>query len=191
MSSIGRKRALRHERLSDDPVPLLKRRGTERDPYVEYWVAHNYQLFKEPTNPMEYLFSRPKSLRRAKSSTGFYTQSESGSNKSKNGYNDENFEIYLQSKGSFMGKHKDGISNDSKELCRRLLEVEHIVPRDTVFDQAAFESACERVRKQSEMGVVIRIIGELIVPSAECAIDLGHVTFEHLISKVNEVWDPT
>ncbi|KAM5462666.1 hypothetical protein MauCBS54593_007885 [Microsporum audouinii] len=36
---------------------------------------------------------------------------------------------------------------------------------------------------------VIRIIGELIVPSAECAIDLGHVAFKHLISKVDEDWD--
>ncbi|KAM5451727.1 hypothetical protein MaudCBS49596_003554 [Microsporum audouinii] len=187
-SSTTSKKSLQHERVSEDPAPL-KHYRTEKDPYVEYWVAHKYQISKEPiaTNPMEYWFARPKALRQTKSSTSLYTQSESGSNK--NRYDDKNFEIFLQSKGSFMEDDEDGISGDSKELCQLLLEKGHIVPpRDTVFDQVAFKSTCRRVETQSEMGV-IRIIGELIVPSAECAIGLGHVAFKHLISKVNEVWD--
>lgn len=91
--STTSKKSLQHERVSEDPVPPLKHHRTDKDPYVEYWVAHKYQLPKEPiaTNPVECWFARPKALRRAESSTSLYTQSESGS--SKNRYNDKNFEI--------------------------------------------------------------------------------------------------
>nr|KMM71465.1 hypothetical protein CPAG_07772 [Coccidioides posadasii RMSCC 3488] len=61
-------------------------------------------------------------------------------------------------------------------------------PRETVFEQCAFELTCRRLQKKNEAGV-IRIIGELIVPSAESAINLSHVTFPHLVVSVNEGWD--
>ncbi|KKZ62132.1 hypothetical protein EMCG_03376 [[Emmonsia] crescens] len=44
------------------------------------------------------------------------------------------------------------------------------------------------VRWWNEIGV-IRVIGELIIPSAEEAIDPGHVSFQYLIKSVNEAWN--
>lgn len=140
---------------------------------------------------MEDFLARPKtpSLRRTKSNASLNGPSETSSREAKSRpYTDKNYEVFLESKGIFLDDHKDGITSDSKNFCRKLLERDLKTPRGTRFDDDVFESTCQRIRKKNETGV-IRVIGELIVPSAEGAIDHGHISFQRLIESVNEGWD--
>ncbi|EQL33493.1 hypothetical protein BDBG_01427 [Blastomyces gilchristii SLH14081] len=175
------------ERPSDNPDPPSKRSRTSKDRLIEHWTLNEYKWPQNPSKPdiIEHCLARPKtpSLRRMKPNSG-----ETISQVKSRPYTDKNYEVYLETKGSFMGRHKDDITRDSKDFYQKLLMKDTKVPRDTVFDDKAFRSTCDRLRKYNETGV-IRIIGELIVPSAESAIDLGHVTFPHLIVSMNDGWD--
>ncbi|OJD11967.1 hypothetical protein AJ78_07368 [Emergomyces pasteurianus Ep9510] len=107
--------------------------------------------------------SKTLPLRRMKSNSSLTTPSDTSSR---------------EAKSSFMERHKNDITRDSKDFYQKLLTKDTKVPRDTVFEDDAFESSssCKRLNKYNEAGV-IQIIGELIVPSARSAIDLGRVTY--------------
>ncbi|QSS52297.1 hypothetical protein I7I53_07891 [Histoplasma capsulatum var. duboisii H88] len=182
------KRSFQYECIPQDST---KRQRHIEDPYVEYWLSHRYQVSTAPLirDPMEYLHARPKSssLRRTKSSTVLDEPSETSS-RPRNTYSHTNFEAFLQTKGSFMDDYSDGPKNESRHLCQELLQNDLIItPRNTVFDDSIFSSVCSKLRKKNETGVV-RIISELIVPSADIAICRGHVKFEHLVVSINEAW---
>lgn len=138
---------------------------------------------------MEYWHAwlKTSSLRQTKSNTSLNEPSEISSS-TRNKYCDKNFEIFLQTKGSFMDDYSDGVKNESRLLCQELLQNALITPRDTVFDDSIFSSVCSKLRSKSETGVV-RTIGELIVPSADIAICRGHVKFKHLVVSIDEAWD--
>ncbi|QSS51996.1 hypothetical protein I7I53_07483 [Histoplasma capsulatum var. duboisii H88] len=181
------------ERLSDNPDPPSKRPRTNRDRLIEHWTLNEYRWPENPLerDTMEHFLARPKSpsLRRTKSNGSLNAPSETSSREAKSRpYTDKNYEVYLEIKGSFMERHKNGVSGDSMDFYQELLVKDVEVPKDTVFEDNAFESTCERLSKYNETGV-IRIIGELIVPSAGSAMDLGRVTFPHLVVSVNESWD--
>ncbi|EDN11067.1 conserved hypothetical protein [Histoplasma mississippiense (nom. inval.)] len=181
------------ERPSDNPDPPSKRPRTDKNRLVEHWTHNKFtwpEKLSEP-NTMEHFLARPNtpSLRRTKSNGSLTTASETSSREAKSRpYTNKNYDTYLETKGCFMYDHDDGIDSDSKSTCRQILSANPKVPKGTVFEQCAFESTCRRLQKKNEAGVT-RIIGELIVPSAESAIDLSHVTFPHLVVSVNEGWD--
>ncbi|QSS59396.1 hypothetical protein I7I51_08831 [Histoplasma capsulatum] len=181
------------ERPSDNPDPPSKRSRTDKNRLIEHWTRNEFtwpEKLPEP-NPMEHFLARPNtpSLRRTKSNSSLTTATETSSREAKSRpYTNKNYDTYLETKGCFMYDHDDGIDRDSKSACRQILGANPEVPKRTVFEQCAFESTCRRLQKKNETGV-IRIIGELIVPSAESAIDLSHVTFPHLVVSVNEGWD--
>ncbi|OJD25386.1 hypothetical protein ACJ73_03247 [Blastomyces percursus] len=169
-----------------------KRPRVEKDKLIEHWVS-NYEWPKSPLeiDNVEAFFVRQKtsSLRRTKSNASLNGPSESSSREAKRRpCTDKNYEVFLESKGIFLDDHKDGITSDSKNSCRRLLEKDSETPSGTRFDDGVFELTCQRIRKQNETGV-IRVIAELIVPSAEGEIDHGRVSFQHLVESVNEGWD--
>lgn len=84
-----------------------------------------------------------------------------------------------------MGNHENGISRSCKMVCKELLENNNReAPKGTKFDDEVFESTCERLQRQNETAI-LRKIADLIVPSAEDAIDLGCVKFKHLVESVN------
>ncbi|KAG5298290.1 hypothetical protein I7I48_07695 [Histoplasma ohiense] len=182
------KRSFQYECIPQDST---KRQRHIQDPYVEYWLSHRYQVSTAPLirDPMEYLHARltTSSLRRTKSSTGLDEPSETSS-RPRNPYSHRNFETFLQTKGSFMRDYSDGLKNESLHLCQELLQ-NHliIIPRNTVFDDSIFSSVCSKLESKNEIGVV-RIISELIVPSADIAICRGHFKFEHLVVSINEAW---
>ncbi|KAL2374567.1 hypothetical protein RJ035_001444 [Blastomyces gilchristii] len=200
-SSISsQQRSPKHKRLhpepecpSDNPDPSSKRPRTDKNRLVEHWTHNKFtwpKMLSEP-NTMEHFLARPNtpSLRRTKSNGSLITVSETSSREAKSRpYTNKNYDTYLETKGCFMYDHDDGIDSNSKSTCRQILSANPKVPKGTVFEQCAFESTCRRLQKKNEAGVT-RIIGELIVPSAESAIDLSHVTFPHLVVSVNEGWD--
>ncbi|KAG5297533.1 hypothetical protein I7I48_06665 [Histoplasma ohiense] len=156
---------------------------------IEHWVS-NYEWPKSPleVDIMEDFLvqQQTQSLPRTKSTTSL-NETTSREIKSRP-YTNKNYEVFLESKGIFLDDHKDGITSDSKNFCRRLLEKYSETPSGTRFDDDVFKSTCQRLRKKNEAGV-IRIIAEFIVPSAEGAIDRGRISFQHLVESVNESWD--
>ncbi|EFW13450.1 hypothetical protein D8B26_001435 [Coccidioides posadasii str. Silveira] len=182
----------RHSEPEHPSYHRPKRPRVEEDKLIEHWVS-NYEWPKSPleVDTMETFFVRQKtpSLRRTKSNASLNGPSETSSREAKSRpYTDKNYEVFLESKGIFLDDHKDGITSDSKISCRRLLEKDSETPSGTRFDDGVFELTCQRIRKKNETGV-IRVIAELIVPSAEGAIDHGRVSFQHLVESVNEGWD--
>ncbi|OJD13679.1 hypothetical protein ACJ73_09178 [Blastomyces percursus] len=181
------------ERASDNLDPPSKRPRTDKDRLIEHWTRNKFTWPEKLSelDTMEHFLARPKtpSLCRTKSNGSLNTASETSSREAKSRpYTNKNYDTYLETKGCFIYDHDDGIDSDSKSVCHQLLSANPEVPKATVFEEGAFESTCRRIQKKNETGV-IRIIGELIVPSAESAIDLNHVTFPHLVVSVNEAWD--
>jgi hypothetical protein len=65
-----------------------------------------------------------------------------------------------------MGKYEEDISDESKNLCRTLLETPQPFPEGTLFADDLFEETCEVIRNKNKTRV-IRDIAQLIVSCAE------------------------
>ncbi|KAK2745567.1 hypothetical protein FQN57_003692 [Myotisia sp. PD_48] len=178
---------------ASEPIPRIR---SKNDLYVEYWCNNKYRVSIQPLtlDQMEHWHARtkPPSLWQTKSSSSLSAQSEAvsqltRSQKAKR-YENKNFEVYLQTKGSFMKNRAVGINNKSRTLCQQLLTNDFATLCDTVFDDRIFESTCEIIQEKNETAI-IRIIGELLVPSAEVAIARGGINFKHLAVSFNEGWD--
>ena len=98
------------------------------------------------------------------------------------------FEIQLKECGSFMDNYGEGITAESKELCKKLLQAPQPPPEHTLFsDDKLFEKTCKRIRGENEAKVV-RDIAQLIVPSAEILADRGAEHLEILRETINACW---
>ena len=64
-----------------------------------------------------------------------------------------------------MNEHELGISDRSKDLCRRMLEKKHAPPENTIFYDEVFDEACRKLRNKNEARI-IQDIARLLVPSA-------------------------
>ncbi|KAK4647084.1 uncharacterized protein QC761_0025640 [Podospora bellae-mahoneyi] len=87
-----------------------------------------------------------------------------------------------------MGKSELGIIDESKTLCRTLLETTQAQPQDCLFRSDVFESTCRMVKDRNQARV-IRDIAPLIVPPAEIFYIYGAGHLKHLIESVNEGWN--
>ncbi|KAK2781847.1 hypothetical protein FQN52_001341 [Onygenales sp. PD_12] len=174
------------DRPSDTYEPPLKRPRTDKDMLIEHWTQNQFmwpEKFIPEPSIIEQSFARPKppSLRRTKSNVSLNTASETT-------YANKNYETYLETKGCFMYDYDDYVAISSQSICRKLRRSKTRIPRDTVFDVGVFESTCRRVQTKNKTGL-IRLIGELIVPSAESIIDHGNDACQYLIVSVDEAWD--
>ncbi|KAF1978851.1 hypothetical protein BU23DRAFT_586690 [Bimuria novae-zelandiae CBS 107.79] len=91
-------------------------------------------------------------------------------------YRHPRYEGQLRERGSFMGKHEEGITAESKELCGKLLRAPQLQPEHTLFDEDLFEDTLDMIKGRNETRV-IRDIAQLIVPPGEI---LAHRGAEHL-----------
>lgn len=103
-------------------------------------------------------------------------------------YKDPRYKTLLETLGTFMrtyvGTNEVGISADSERLCKRLLETEQRVPKDSLFNDNIFWKTCDRLNSRNEAKVV-QDIGRLLVPSAE-ALAMRGPKLECLIESVNK-----
>ncbi|KAF4480035.1 hypothetical protein FAGAP_12236 [Fusarium agapanthi] len=102
-------------------------------------------------------------------------------------YRNPRYKTLLETKGSFMDKSELGITDESKSLCRTLLEKEQQTPKDTLFRDDIFEVTCQKVEDRNEIRI-IRDITPLIVPSAETLATYGKKELDCLIESTNEGW---
>ena len=130
----------------------------------------------------------PTSLRRKQSDSSLTGSSDQKKRESKSyAYRDTRYTTLLESKGSFMNKSDLGITDASKNLCRRLLDSEHDVLKDSLFRDDLFERTCRNIQDRNESRI-IQDIARLIVPSAETLATYGATNLNHLIEGVDEGW---
>lgn len=94
----------------------------------------------------------------------------------------------LETKGIYMKEDEKGPEEESKELCRKLLEEDQDVPLVSRFSDEVFKSTCQRIDGRNE-AKVIQNITRLIVPSAEELADFGAEHLECLVEAVNAGWN--
>ena len=145
-------------------------------PVVQY-VEINGMRYPRP-------IKKVPSLRWKKSDTGLTGSSDQ---KKIAQYRDPHYNALLEAKGSFMENSHMGITDASKSLCRRLLESEQDVPKDSLFRDDLFERTCQNIQDRNE-AMIIKDITRLIVPSAEILAIYGARHLDHLIENVNEGW---
>jgi len=90
--------------------------------------------------------------------------------------------------GRYVGEKEDGVSKESKDICRTLLETKQPVPEDSMFHDDFFEDTCEMIQNRNEAKVV-QDIARLIVPSAQSLAVRGAKHLKCLIESVNEGWN--
>jgi len=169
-----------------DPVAFWAKEG--RWPEEQDWPEETSEI----DFIMDRLLARKKSssnLRKRSISAISTTPSDQKLREEKSApYRDPRYKALLETKGSFMDKSELGVIDESKTLCRTLLEIAQAEPQNSLFRSNIFESTCRKVEDRNEVRV-IRDITPLIVPPAEILCTYGASHLKHLIESVNEGWN--
>ncbi|KAI4159027.1 MAG: hypothetical protein LQ342_006928 [Letrouitia transgressa] len=162
------------------------REDLEEDDWLE-------EQMENPIQDIKYVevngFRLPCPIRKTPTSDSSLNESCDQTNREKKSapYRNIRYATLLEGKGSYMYKSNLGIINRSKDLYRRLLELEQFVPKDSLFRNDLFEEACRKIEDRNEARV-IQDIARLVVPSAETFATYGAKHLKHLIEGVNEGW---
>ena len=152
----------------------------------EYLTKEPFREMQALTHP-HHFFARPPLSR--KESQSLKTPSDQPSQGGKSSqYNNPEYEIRLEQKGSYMYRSPLGITDTSRDLCRTLLEEEQIIPQDTLFRDDLFDETCKSVQGRNE-AMIIRDITPLICPSAQVLRIHGTKYLNLLCESVNEAWN--
>ncbi len=191
-----------------DPLEYWIRTGRWRKEYFEQdsqvrddfeqdsWLEHEMEQSNQVVQYVEIDERRyprpirkvPTSIRRKPSDSSLSGSSDQKKRECKSApYRDTRYTTLLAAKGSFTDKSDLGITEASKSLCRRLLESEQDVPKDSLFRDDLFEKTCRKIQDRNEARV-IQDISRLIVPSAETLATYGATDLDHLIEGVNDGW---
>lgn len=103
-------------------------------------------------------------------------------------YTNPRYKDLLAARKSFMNESKLGITDDSENLCRQLLDEEQTIPHDSLFGDDFFASTCQAVQYRNEARI-LRDISPLLVPSAENLAIYGAKELKILIESINEGWN--
>ncbi|KAL6797641.1 hypothetical protein GGI42DRAFT_329376 [Trichoderma sp. SZMC 28013] len=174
-------------------------RDTELMDPISVWVRDHQWPPGFGRLGMEYAFARKRRdvfpLRRrsisassAPSSASFVTPSDERPREEKSApYRDARYVVLLNTKGAYMETSEQGILDESKQICRDLLQNEQQVPQGTIFEDAVFEKACTNLVKANEVRV-IQDFARLLVPSAE-TLGLYAKPLAILTESVNAGWN--
>ncbi|KAL9019937.1 MAG: hypothetical protein Q9185_002791 [Variospora sp. 1 TL-2023] len=157
-----------------------------RDWLQEYFTKEPVQEMQAFTHP-HHFFARPRLSR--KESQSLKTPSDQPSQGGKSSqYNNPEYEMRLEQKGSYMYRSPLGITETSRDLCRTLLDEEQIIPQDTLFRNDLFDETCRSVQGRNE-AMIVRDITPLICPSAQVLRIHGAKHLNLLCESVNEAWN--
>ncbi|KIA75749.1 hypothetical protein HK57_00484 [Aspergillus ustus] len=87
-----------------------------------------------------------------------------------------------------MADHEQGIVEEAAKLCDELLEKDFEAPQGTLFNNQ-FLAPTLGFLKTKNKHAVIRLIGALIVPSVTAAALLGRISFKHIWTTTDDIWD--
>lgn len=99
----------------------------------------------------------------------------------------QNYAAKLEAKGSFMDESDLDITDESKNLCQRLLDSEAATPTESLFRDDIFRMTCRKIQNLNE-AKVIQDIGRLIVPSVDALATCGAANLDHLVESVQKGW---
>jgi hypothetical protein len=156
---------------------------------IKYWSETGHWPKEYADAVMERVLARKKSsstLSRKRSNST--TPSDRPGEEKSAPYRDPRYKTLLATKGSFMDKSELDIADESKKLCRTLLETAQKLPKDSLFRDDIFDTTCQRVEDRNEARV-LRDINPLIVPSAEVLATYGAKHLDCLIESTNEGWN--
>ncbi|KAL8645586.1 MAG: hypothetical protein Q9210_006623, partial [Variospora velana] len=103
-------------------------------------------------------------------------------------YRNPRYETLLGAKGSYLKDSKAGILAADSKFCRTLLNFKKRPPTDTLFDNRFFGETINKIQNENEARVV-RDIGQLISPSAECSATRGVRGLHLLKESTNAGWN--
>lgn len=104
-------------------------------------------------------------------------------------YRNPSYPTLLETLGdAYMDESELGLTDASKLLYQNLLETECTTPKDTLFRDDIFRSACRNLRDKNEARI-IQDIGRLLVPSPETLTAFGAKHLGILVESVNEGWN--
>ena len=87
-----------------------------------------------------------------------------------------------------MDESKLGVTHASKVLHEDLLKKEYTIPKETLFRDDVFDTACRNLRDKSEARIILDI-ARLLAPSPESLVAFGATNLDILIEGVNEGWN--
>ncbi|KAL8986862.1 MAG: hypothetical protein Q9177_003882 [Variospora cf. flavescens] len=103
-------------------------------------------------------------------------------------YRDPRYETLLGAKGSFLKDSRAGVLAADSKFCMTLLNFKKKPPSDTLFDDRFFAETMDKIQNENEARVV-RDIGQLISPSAECLATRGIRILHLLKESTNAGWN--
>ena len=102
-------------------------------------------------------------------------------------YRDRRYPMLLEFKGSFMRDSAAGMLAADRKTCRTLITFKQRPPSNTLFDSQYFLHTIHKLEGENETRV-IRDIGQLITPSAECLATQGMQRLRFLKEGTNAGW---
>ncbi|KAL2832101.1 hypothetical protein BDW59DRAFT_157562 [Aspergillus cavernicola] len=183
-SSNKRKRAA--ESLQAAAVAPQKVLLTDKDRDVHHWLIHG--KMPETLGPIVSIdrfyapyCARPKPKRvfitRANTRNHPGSQGTVSGEKRSIAHDSNECVGFLEQNGSLPLSKKGGPTENCKNVCKELLGKECDNPKGTTFEKNAIQSMREKIGMRSEIAI-IRIIGDLVVPSADSAVSLQHTEFD-------------
>ena len=157
-----------------------------RDWLQEYFTKEPFREMQALTHPHHFFARSPLSRKESQSLKTPSDQLSQGGKSSQ--YNNPEYEIRLEQKGSYMYRSPLGITDTSWDFCRTLLEEEQIIPQDTLFRDDLFDETCKSVQGRNE-ALIVRDIIPLICPSAQVLRIRGAKHLSLLYQSVNEAWN--
>lgn len=87
-----------------------------------------------------------------------------------------------------MDESKLGVTDASKALHEDLLKKECTTPKESLFREDVFDTACRNLRDKNEARIILDI-ARLLVPSPESLAAFGATNLDILVESVNEGWN--
>jgi hypothetical protein len=145
---------------------------------------------------MHHLLARYKSstsLRRKRSElslTTSATPSDQKPREEKSGpYRNASYPALLETLGnSYMDESKLGVTDASNVLHEDLLSKGYTIPKDTLFRDDVFHTACRNLRDKNEARIILDF-ARLLAPSPETLAAFGATNLDILVESVNEGWN--
>lgn len=103
-------------------------------------------------------------------------------------YRNPDYVAELKDEGSYMRDFDyddDDIPKNVKDFYRTLLEIEQMVPKDSLFRDDLFKKTCQKIKNRNE-AIIIRDIDLLIIPSAQTLATYGATHLNHLYETTNQ-----
>ncbi len=165
--------------------------------HISHWAEQKTwpkEYFQQ--HSMHHLVAKQKStasLRRKRSDASLVTSmtpSDQRPREEKSApYRNASYPTLLETLGdSYMDQYKLGITDASMVLYQNLLKKEYTTPKDTLFCDEVFHTACRNLRDKNEARIILDI-ARLLAPSPEALAAFGAKNLDILVESVNEGWN--